>query len=155
MISSTIDEKHRQITAELNRNRTEIVPNLKEELNQLQNKLAKEDIKAEEKQRVCERQRHIQKKIRSIRRKEQDYLLTNSRLIHEYFANKKNIGMVEGNKTVLEDFFQSQPGLPTPNVDAKKQSTVEKYFANVDDRFLDMKILYMRRMFAKSVIAAS
>ena len=91
MISSTIDEKHRQITAELHRNRTEIVPNLKEELNQLQNKLAKEDINAEEKQRICERQQHIQKKIRSMRRKEQDYLLTNSSLIHEYFANKKTL----------------------------------------------------------------
>lgn len=139
MLSSTIDEKHGQISAELHRNRTEVVPKLKEELADLQSKLAKGELNAEEQHRIHERQQHLQKKIRSLRRKEQDYLLTNSSLIHEYFENKKNIGVVEGNKTVLEGFFQSQQSQPLATQDAKKQSTVDKYFANVDERFLDMK----------------
>ena len=139
MLSSTIDEKHGQISAELHRNRTDVIPKLKAELADIQSKLAKGDANAEEQQRNHERQQHLHKKIRSLRRKEHDYLLTNSSLIHEYFENKKNIGVVEGNKTVLEGFFQSQqsPHVATPDV--KKQSTVDKYFANVDERFLDMK----------------
>lgn len=131
----TIDGKHGQITAELHRTRTEVIPKLKSELADIQRRLAKEDEDIEEVRRLNDRQQQIQKKIRSLRRKEQDYLLTNSGLIHEYFENKKNIGVVEGNKTVLDGFFQSQPESTLAN----KQTTVDKYFANVDDRYLDMK----------------
>lgn len=136
----TIDGKHGQITAELHRTRTEVIPKLRAELAKVQDQLAKDNNNVEERRRLDERQQQLHKKIRSLRRKEQDYLLTNSSLIHEYFENKKNIGVVEGDKTVLDGFFQTST-LPEANPahDAKKQTTVEKYFANVDERYLDMK----------------
>ena len=48
----TIDGKHGQITAELHRTRTEVIPKLKEELAEIQASLAKDDDDdAEKKQR--------------------------------------------------------------------------------------------------------
>lgn len=132
----TIDGKHREISAELLRIRTEVIPKLKAELAEIHDRSAKECDDVDEIRRLNERQQQLQKKIRVLRRKEQDYLLTNSSLIHEYFENKKNIGIVESNKTVLDNFFQPET---KSALDTKKQSNVDKYFSNVDHRYLDMK----------------
>ena len=132
----TIDGKHGQICAELLRTRKETIPKLKAEISEIQDKLSKDNHGDEDSRHLNERLIHLQKKIRLLRRKEQDYLLTNSSLIHEYFENKKNIGVVEGAKTVLDNFFQTQQ-VPNSSIDEKKQNTVEKYFANVDDQYLN------------------
>lgn len=139
----TIDNKHAQVSAKLLEIRTKQIPKLKMEIKKIHSKLSQTDDPMRRIE-MNERLGEIQREIKTLKRNEKDYLLTNSSVIHDYFESKKNIGSVEANTTttVLDNFFHVGASEAKHTNDAKcaptKRSKVDQYFANVDERFLDM-----------------
>jgi hypothetical protein len=121
----TIDLKHEEICKGFRHNRTHVIPKLEAEIK----KLRCQDI---DNKNMHIRIKQLQRKINNLRKKEKDYFLTNSEFVHDYFESKKNIG-VDDATVVLDTFFNGDA-----NKCSRKMSDVDKYFANLDDRFIGL-----------------
>lgn len=170
--SVTLDGKHKEIINEFSKDSNNKIPFLKEEKQELLDKLQEneqnikdildtgmelEDIhytddyeprimKIEEIMDIKDRIKEITTEIKSLKQKKKDYFLDNSKLIFDYFENKKNISKNNENNTssggaktkMLNAFFKLNNDDEKKQIDLKNQSIVQKYLTNVDETFIDM-----------------
>ena len=88
----TVDGKHQQICTKHKRARTKTIPMLRAEMDILQKNMAKESTSMDKILEMRDRYSDIKKQIKRFKKEENDYFLTNSSMVHEYFESKKNIG---------------------------------------------------------------
>jgi hypothetical protein len=149
-MSLTLDGKHNEILDDFCYEETVVIPELKKEMNNLKKKLTINISSIDEKMNIQDRINEIEKEIDEIKRKKKDYLLDNSKLIFDYFENKKNIssGMTNtsiSNKKLVEDFFKIKKDDENKETETNneyyKQSNniVHHYLSNIDDKYLDME----------------
>ena len=137
--TTTLDGKHSDMLEEFRNNNNNLFPTLENEKEGLKQKLNdnKETprLSVENILDIKERIKSIRIQIRDSKRKEKDYLLTNSNIIFDYFEDKKKISEGTNQLTRLDKFF---------NIEKKKKCTtenknnVQKYLVNVDDTFLNI-----------------
>ena len=132
----TVDGKHQQICNKHQRTRTKTIPRLRAEMGKLQQDMAKESTSMDKILEMKDRCSDIKKQIKRFKKEENDYYLTNSSMVHEYFESKKNIGSGENKATILDKFFNK--GDAEEDSDTTKQSIANKYFSNVDERCIDL-----------------
>ncbi len=93
-VSVTLDGKHREILAELQRNREEVIPALKLEkrrlIHQLQ-RLPSSSMALEDRLDAEDRVRELTRDIGNLVRRERAYFVDNARYIFDYFEQKKNL----------------------------------------------------------------
>ena len=102
----TLDNKHTEMMTEFKNIKTNVIPDLKKDLQKLQQQLKdtkEHHIKSELQLKIKE----IQKKIKKKKKKEKKYLLENSKYIFNYFEKKKELSLGNniGKKKILHNFF--------------------------------------------------
>ena len=154
--SITLDGKHREIINEFSKDSHNKIPLLKHEKRELVFKLEENQknisennsndlLKIEDIMNIKDRINEIDENIKILKQKKKEYFLDNSKLIFDYFENKKNISITndntnnKGNKTkILNSFFKINNENETKQVDTNTQNIVQKYLTNVDDSFIDI-----------------
>ena len=159
--SITLDGKHREIINEFSKDFHNKIPLLKHEKRELVLKLEENEkkinntidsndnksnlLKIEEIMDIKDRINEIDENIKILKQKKKEYFLDNSKLIFDYFENKKNISINndnsnnKGNKTkLLNSFFKLNNEIENKQVDTNTQNIVQKYLTNVDDSFIDI-----------------
>jgi len=84
---------------------------------------------------IKERIKNIRIQIRDTKKKEKNYLLSNSNIIFDYFEEKKKISEGTNELTSLDKFFNIKKNKTKAILN---KNNVQKYLVNVDDAFLNM-----------------
>tara|TARA_B100000530_G_scaffold99335_1_gene61593 strand:- start:439 stop:1569 length:1131 start_codon:yes stop_codon:yes gene_type:complete len=138
--TTTLDGKHSDMMCEFNDNNNLLIPNLEIEKEELKKKLRdnKETpaLKLEEILDIKEQINTIRTQIKDSKRKEKNYLLTNSNIIFDYFEEKKKISEGTNEIKTLDKFFNIEKN-NTKNKESK--NNVQQYLINVDDTFLNVE----------------
>ena len=137
--TTTLDGKHSDMMNEFNNNNNVLIPSLENEKEELKEKLRVNNenptLKLEEILDIKEQIKTIRNKIKDSKRKEKNYLLTNSNIIFDYFEEKKKIS--EGTNEIkrLDKFFN----INKQNTKvSENKNNVQQYLVNVDDTFLNV-----------------
>ena len=143
--SITLDTKHNEFLNEFNKDKQNIIPDLKFEINNLKNKIKDTSLTIEQQLDIQDKINELTKEIKEIKLKKKEYFLDNSKYIFEYFENKKNIS--EGNsiqntsnKTkMMYSFFKINKDYDNESTTINENNNiVKKYLTNIDDVFLDV-----------------
>ena len=155
----TIDGKHREFLNEFDKDENEEIPKLIEKRELLKKKIKKPSYSLEEQLDMIDQIKNIKIEIKNIKAKKKEYFLDNSKYIFDYFENKKDIsiGKDSMNHTVttknkaIEKLFKIKREDDETNEEQEKQlnpfynpgnnginNSVQKYFNNVDETFIDM-----------------
>ncbi len=137
--TTTLDGKHSDMMNEFNNNNNMLIPTLENEKEELKEKLRVNNenptLKLEEILDIKEQIKTIRNKIKESKKKEKNYLLTNSNIIFDYFEEKKKISEGTNEIKTLDKFF---------NIDkqntkvSENKNNVQQYLVNVDDTFLNV-----------------
>lgn len=149
----TLDLIHKGFIKTFHDNETIIIPKLKSEIKELKKK-KKESMSIEESFKIDEQ---IIDKINTIKKliaKKKKYFEDNSKIIFDYFENKKNIELsvpnlnsTEGKNKHLQNFFKLNSDDKNMSNKTKEniiiQSMNTKYLNNVNDKYIDVsKYMY-------------
>jgi len=140
--NTTLDGKHREFINEFTMDEYDNIPKLKKEYQDLQNKLKMENLSIEQKMDYKDRMKEINKSIKELKNKKNNYFLDNSKYIFEYFENKKNISSIDpktvSSKSQLVDSFFKINNDHVSNNESMNKNIVHKYLCNIDETFLDI-----------------
>ena len=146
--SVTIDGKHKEFLNEFSKDENYRIPELKLEKQNLKKQLENldESVNIEQKLNIQDRINEIKQIINDTKLKKKEYLLDNSKLIFDYFENKKNISTGNNKNTVsnksqlINSFFKikEERNDDTNNQIIQSNNIVQKYLTNIDDNFLDV-----------------
>lgn len=134
--STTLDGKHRELLDEFRRYNEEVIPALEEEKKALKAIISDSKATLDKKLDARDRLKVVRSEIRDFKKREKDYLLSNSSLVFDYFENKKKIAEGTNKTKMLNEFFNI--GTPSTDQGARERSNVQKFLTNVDDSFLDV-----------------
>ena len=131
--STTLDGKHNEFLNEFIRDETDNIPQLKEEMQTLEEKLKKSkrskniDHVMETQDKISE----IKQSIKDLKNKKKSYYLDNSKYIFDYFENKKNISEIQQEQQqntknkLLDNFFKiKSPENEDKSTDIKSQTNI-------------------------------
>jgi|UniRef100_A0A6C0E5K3 hypothetical protein len=136
----TLDSKHREIVNDLEKDISERIPDIKNEIYELTAKM-KKSTSFEQKLDIEEVISEKKKTIKSLKQRKNDYLLDNSKLIFEYFETKKNISDVNviSKNQALNTFFKIKKDDDNSITNQRKShNIVQTYLSKLDDNFLDV-----------------
>ena len=158
--SITIDNKHNEILNEFSKDEKDIIPMLMLEKENLKLQLLeKEKLNIEQRLDLNDKIKEINEKIKDIKNKKKEYFLDNSKLIFDYFENKKNISSGTNNSNtnshnskskLIRSFFKikenkeedqnkEDQNKEDPNkVENRSNNIVQKYLSGIDENFLDV-----------------
>ena len=136
----TLDNKHREIVNDMDKDINERIPEMKIEIHELNAKM-KKSTSFEQKLEYEEAIADKKKTIKTLKQRKNEYLLDNSKLIFEYFETKKNISDVNvvSKNQVLNSFFkikQEEDNVVTNQ--RKSHNIVQTYLSKLDDNFFDI-----------------
>ena len=143
--SITLDNKHKEFLNEFLEDEKKTIPELKNEKKELL-KINLNEIIIEKKLDILDRINEINTEIKEIKNKKKDYFLNNSKLIFEYFENKKSISSIESSEHITEQeessktkiinsFFKIKENIT--KIEYPKNNIVQKYLSNIDDSHID------------------
>jgi len=146
--TATLDSKHKEFIQQFNIDEYDTIPRLKREKYILKKQLQEElDIPVDEKLDIEDKIQQVSQEIKQLKNNKTKYLLDNSKLIFEYFENKKNINNLEepskqitSKNQIIRNFFkiQSDDTSQDKNI-IENNDIVLKYLTNVDETFIDTK----------------
>jgi len=135
---TTLDGKHKEIIDSFNEDK-EKLPKLINQKREILIKLKNPNIVIDEHLDLCDELKEIKLKIKTIKKKEKEYLLNNSTYVFDYFENKKNIANCSNKTTLLDTFFKINTEENTSSeILNKERKNIQKYMTNVDESFLDI-----------------
>jgi hypothetical protein len=145
----TLDVKHKEFLNEFYKNEHTIIPKLKLEKIQLITKLKSMNLNIEQQLEIKDKIQYITEKILELKSKKKNYFLNNSKLIFDYFENKKNISncntdettntITNTNNSIINSFFKINEIPISQNlINTQSDNIVKKYLSNIDDSFLDV-----------------
>jgi hypothetical protein len=145
----TLDGKHKEFLNEFSRNEHDKIPELKTKIKELKAKLeANPNMNVEERLDTTDQIEEFNKQIKDYKTRKKEYFLDNSKMIFDYFENKKEIEIktektaanASSKNKLLNTFFkikQDDENLELLN-QRKSNNIVQKYLCNIDDIFLDI-----------------
>ena len=157
--STTLDGKHKEFINEFTKDEFDTIPKLKEERYSLKKQLELEtNLPIELIMEIKDRLKEINETIKQLKNKKNNYFLDNSKLIFEYFENKKNISNcttvenetgattcttndnVKNKSTILNKFFKIKETSEPDNRNdlCNNNNIVKRYLSNIDDLFFDI-----------------
>jgi hypothetical protein len=159
-IKRTLDSKHNEIIKSFKYNEEVVIPKYLKQIEKLELMLNKSKKKLE----ILDNIAKYKNIIKSLRTKEKNYYLNNSKYIFDYFENKKNISTCEtfensDKNNIVKQFFslnildQSNNSINNETINAKIQDEnfikignnnfIDKYFNNIDSKYLNYdKFIY-------------
>ena len=145
----TLDGKHKEFLNEFSRNEHDKIPELKTKIKELKAKIeANPNMNVEERLDTTDQIEEFNKQIKDYKTRKKEYFLDNSKMIFDYFENKKEIEIktektaanASSKNKLLNTFFkikQDDENLELLN-QRKSNNIVQKYLCNIDDIFLDI-----------------
>lgn len=137
----TLDGKHSEMLDTFHKDETENIPTFQEEKKNIIQRINSPGLTLEERLLLKDKIEELNDKIKKLRLKKKNYLLTNSKHVFEYFETKKNISNVESSQSStknskVNNFFKLHVVEEPP----KNNSTniVNTYLSNLDETFIDM-----------------
>ena len=142
--AKTIDEKHSEFVAQFAKNQIEIIPKLKEDIDQLKQKLKGVKKNIDDYMDTKDLLLKKQKELKGLMNDEKEYYLNNSKYIFEYFEQKKDISTGGGSTNVLHSFFKIKsvdPEKANPYSQQYNQSrkTYQAYWRNVTNDYINIQ----------------
>ena len=134
--NESLDCKHEQFLKEFQVNDNVIVPKIREERLKLVKRFKSESINFDEKLEIKDKIKEIDAKINTMKKDKKFYLLNNSQYIFTYFESKKKISKGSIQPKILDQFFNIRD--LGENNSEKSLTNVQKYFSNVDVKYLDI-----------------
>lgn len=137
----TLDGKHREFLNEFSKDEFDRIPSLIAEKKDLCMKKENEALSVEQQLDIDDRIIEINELVKGYRKKKTDYLLDNSKLIFDYFENKKSISNTPSAKknNALNAFFKiKEDESDVAQNQVKANCIVHKYLSNVDDSYIDV-----------------
>ena len=136
--SVTLDSKHNEKMALFDKQLNKIIPDLKKQKSELTEKL-KTETNLLKKLEFEDTIREINAKIKKIKKEKNEYLLTNSKHIFDYFEKKKNTSEGNNKTKILHNFFKKNKTEKTQDTtNSNSKYTISNYLSNLDVKFLDM-----------------
>ena len=143
----TLDGKHKEMMNDFSKDSNDVIPSLKEEKKSLKKELIEkeETMNIEQKLEIIDRIQEINETIKELKNKQKEYFLDHSKLIFDYFENKKNIsdGTCSNTNTskskILATFFKLKEDPASEKEDLQNNNMVQKYLSSIDDQFLDIQ----------------
>jgi len=159
-IKTTLDSKHNEIIKSFKHNEEVVIPKYLKQIEKLELMLNKSKNKLE----IIDNIAKYKNMIKSLKAKEKNYYLNNSRYIFDYFENKKNISTNDtfensDKNNIVKQFFslnildESNNSINNETINAKIQDEnfikignnnfIDKYFNNIDSKYLNYdKFIY-------------
>jgi len=142
--AKTIDEKHTEMIERFTKNRSEIIPKLRMELESIQAhlKTMKKYANIDEYMNIKDRSKNIQKQIKDMIAEEKNYYLDNSKYIFAYFEQKKDIssGRVgSGSTSVLNSFFKIHAKTDNSEKFNQARNNYQAYWKNVSNDYINIQ----------------
>jgi hypothetical protein len=139
----TLDEKHSEMVFQFSKNRLEIVPKLREEINTLKINLKNNKKNIDEYMDTKDAIQKNQQKIKTLEAEEKKYYLENSKYIFDYFEQKKEIssGTTKANVNILHSFFKiksTDPEKSDPQKYNKSKKIYQAYWRNVTNDYVNI-----------------
>lgn len=143
----TLDGKHTSFLKDFYENENIIIPGLEKKNKTLQKKLHDSVLSYEERIQIEENIVKNTKNMKKLKKNKINYFRDNSKLIFDYFENKKNIdqnNQTEENTNTntnkkIQAFFNIEIKKDIDNNDlSSNNNCIMKYFANTDDSFIDV-----------------
>ena len=133
---TTLDGKHREVEKEFDKEKTEILPELRAKRKHL-TKLLQGNIGIEEELEIKDKIKDINTQIQSIKRNKKNYYLNNNKHIFDYFENKKEVSLDNNKTKILNSFFKINVDKEDKD-ESKNKDTIQKYLSNMDESFIDV-----------------
>ena len=133
----TLDGKHKEIEKNFEKDKSEVLPELRCKKKYLTNLLKQTDLSIEQKLEINDKIFDLSNEIKSIKKKKKDYYLNNNQYIFEYFENKKEVSM-NNNKTKLLNSFFKINSVDCSNNSCENKEKILKYLSNLDQSFIDI-----------------
>jgi len=132
-----LDNKHKEILKEFEKNKNVKIPKLISEINVIKNKMKNKLLKLEKRMDLKDSLNNKKKQIYNLKKKEKKYYLNNSPLIFNYFEKKKELSEGINKKKTLNSFF---------DVKCKEKNeskivfmnSVQKYMNNLDNSQINL-----------------
>ena len=142
--AKTIDEKHKEITEQFQKNINEVIPNLENEIRTLTEKLesTKKTTNIEEFLNIKEKIKFKKREIKRIINYEKNYYLENSKNIFTYFEHNKSISVGGGNSSILNKFFKVATVNDSENhIDRYNRArfVYQNYWKNVSNDYINIQ----------------
>jgi hypothetical protein len=139
---TTLDSKHKNIEKEFDKEKTEILPNLRSKKRFLTN-LITENISIEKKLEINDQLHDISDKIKCIKQNKKKYYLNNNKYIFEYFETKKSVSEDNNKTKILNSFFKIKTDDSNDKDTDENKDNIQKYLSNLDESFIDIsKFIY-------------
>ena len=159
-IKTTLDNKHNEIIKSFKHNEEVVIPKYLKQIEKLELMLNKSKNKLE----LLDTITKYKNIIKSLKTKEKNYYLNNSKYIFDYFENKKNISANDtlensDKNNIVKQFFSLNISDESNNLIASETSNtkikdenfiktnnhnfIDKYFNNIDSKYLNYdKFIY-------------
>ena len=159
-IKTTLDNKHNEIIKSFKHNEEVVIPKYLKQIEKLELMLNKSKKKLE----LLDNINKCKNIIKSLKNKEKNYYLNNSKYIFDYFENKKNISTGDtfensDKNNIVKQFFSlnvsdelnNTISIETNNTKIKDENVtkinnnnfIDKYFNNIDSKYLNYdKFIY-------------
>ena len=159
-IKTTLDNKHNEIIKSFKHNEEVVIPKYLKQIEKLELMLNKSKNKLE----ILDNITKYKNIIKSLKAKEKNYYLNNSKYIFDYFENKKNISANDtlensDKNNIVKQFFSLNISDESNNLIASETSNtkikdenfiktnnhnfIDKYFNNIDSKYLNYdKFIY-------------
>jgi len=133
----TLDNKHDELLNKFNTNETELIPQYKQKIIDIKNRLKSEKLNISDKLDLKDEIKHYKEKIKSLENEKKNYFLNNSKFIFDYFENKKEISEGTNKTTILSSFFKKKEDKNDDNSDISS-SNLQKYMINNNEKYYDI-----------------
>jgi hypothetical protein len=159
-IKTTLDNKHNEIIKSFKHNEEVVIPKYLKQIEKLELMLNKSKKKLE----ILDNIAKYKNIIKSLKAKEKNYYLNNSKYIFDYFENKKNISTNEtfensDKNNIVKHFFSLNISDESNNIindetnctkikddnyiKINNNNFIDKYFNNIDSKYLNYdKFIY-------------
>jgi hypothetical protein len=159
-IKTTLDSKHNEIIKSFKHNEEVVIPKYLKQIEKLELMLNKSKKKLE----ILDNIAKYKNIIKSLKAKEKNYYLNNSKYIFDYFENKKNISTNEtfensDKNNIVKHFFSLNISDESNNIindetnctkikddnyiKINNNNFIDKYFNNIDSKYLNYdKFIY-------------
>jgi hypothetical protein len=139
---TTLDSKHKNIEKEFDKEKTEILPNLRSKKRYLTNLLTG-NISIEQKLEINDQLNDISDQIKYIKQNKKKYYLNNNKYIFDYFETKKSVSEDNNKIKILNSFFKIKTDDSKDEDNDENKDNIQKYLSNLDESFIDInKFIY-------------
>ena len=134
----TLDSKHKEIEKDFEKNKDEILPELRANKKHFTKLLDNStNLSVEQKLEIQDKIKDIKQQITNIKKYKKNYYLNNNKYIFDYFENKKEISMDNNKTKLLNSFFKINSKEEDDNSTENKDN-IQKYLSNLDESFIDI-----------------